>query len=77
MGFFGFPGETREEAWSSVQFLEQNKDYVHSLGSARSTWDGTIRVAKHPEKFGVTAYKNPGVGSGAGLLLHGEAGLEH
>ncbi|HRK69624.1 MAG TPA: radical SAM protein, partial [Hyphomonas sp.] len=25
MGFFGFPGETREEAWSSVQFLEQNK----------------------------------------------------
>ncbi|OQW61730.1 MAG: B12-binding domain-containing radical SAM protein, partial [Proteobacteria bacterium HN_bin10] len=32
MGFFGFPGETREEAWQSVQFLEQNRDHVHSLG---------------------------------------------
>lgn len=59
MGFFGFPGETREEAWSSVQFLEQNKDYVHSLGFGTFDLGRHNPVAKHPEKFGVTAYKNP------------------
>ena len=59
MGFFGFPGETREEAWSSVQFLEQNKDYVHSLGFGTFDLGRHNPVAKNPEKFGVTAYKNP------------------
>ncbi|MCS6297307.1 MAG: radical SAM protein [Nitrospira sp.] len=59
MGFFGFPGETREEAWSSVQFLEQNKHYVHSLGFGTFDLGRHNPVAKHPEKFGVTAYKNP------------------
>jgi hypothetical protein len=59
MGFFGFPGETREEAWSSVEFLEQNKDYVHSLGFGTFDLGRHNPVAKHPEKWGVTAYKNP------------------
>ncbi|HRB82353.1 MAG TPA: radical SAM protein, partial [Nitrospira sp.] len=57
MGFFGFPGETREEAWSSVEFLEQNRDYVHSLGFGTFDLGRHNPVAKHPEKFGVTAYK--------------------
>jgi hypothetical protein len=77
MGFFGFPGETREEAWSSVEFLEQNKDYVHSLGFGTFDLGRHNPVAKHPEKFGVTAYKNPEWDSGARLLLHREAGVEH
>ncbi len=59
MGFFGFPGETREEAWSSVEFLERNKDYVHSLGFGTFDLGRHNPVAKHPEKWGVTAYKNP------------------
>ena len=59
MGFFGFPGETKEEAWQSVQFLEQNKDHVHSLGFGTFDLGGHNPVAKHPEKWGVTAYKNP------------------
>ena len=59
MGFFGFPGETKEEAWLSVQFLEQNKDYVHSLGFGTFDLSKHTLVAKHPEKWGVTAYKNP------------------
>ncbi len=58
MGFFGFPGETREEAWSSVEFLEQNKDHVHSLGFGTFDLGRHNPVAKHPEKWGVTAYKN-------------------
>ncbi|HEY6083903.1 MAG TPA: radical SAM protein, partial [Nitrospira sp.] len=59
MGFFGFPGETRAEAWQSVQFLEQNKDYVHSLGFGTFDLGRHNPVAKHPERWGVTAYKNP------------------
>lgn len=59
MGFFGFPGETREEAWSSVEFLEANKDHVHSLGFGTFDLGRHNPVAKHPEKWGVTPYKNP------------------
>lgn len=59
MGFFGFPGETREEAWQSVQFLEQNKHYVHSLGFGTFDLGRHNPVAKHPERWGVTPYKNP------------------
>jgi len=59
MGFFGFPGETRQEAWQSVEFLEQNKNHVHSLGFGTFDLGRHNPVAKHPEKWGVTAYKNP------------------
>ena len=59
MGFFGFPGETKEEAWQSVQFLEQNKEHVHSLGFGTFDLGRHNPVAKHPDKWGVTAYKNP------------------
>jgi hypothetical protein len=59
MGFFGFPGETKEEAWSSVEFLEANKGHVHSLGFGTFDLGRHNPVAKDPEKWGVTAYKNP------------------
>jgi anaerobic magnesium-protoporphyrin IX monomethyl ester cyclase len=59
MGFFGFPGETRAEAWSSVEFLEANKHYVHSLGFGTFDLGRHNPVAKNPERFGVTPYKNP------------------
>ncbi|HXV67544.1 MAG TPA: radical SAM protein [Nitrospira sp.] len=59
MGFFGFPGETKEEAWQSVEFLEQNKEHVHSLGFGTFDLGRHNPVAKHPEKWGVTPYKNP------------------
>ena len=59
MGFFGFPGETKDEAWQSVQFLEQNKDHVHSLGFGTFDLGRHNPVAKHPERWGVTPYKNP------------------
>ncbi len=59
MGFFGFPGETKEEAWQSVQFLELNKEHVHSLGFGTFDLGRHNPVAKHPDKWSVTAYKNP------------------
>jgi hypothetical protein len=59
MGFFGFPGETKEEAWQSVQFLEANKDHVHSLGFGTFDLSKHTPVAKDPDRWGVTPYKNP------------------
>ena len=59
MGFFGFPGERREDALDSIRFLEENKDLVHSIGFGTFDLSKHTPVAKNPEKFGVTAYKNP------------------
>lgn len=59
MGFFGFPGETRDDALSSIRFLEDNKDLVHSIGFGTFDLSKHTPVAKNPEKFGVTPYKNP------------------
>ena len=59
MGFFGFPGERREDAMDSIRFLEENKDLVHSIGFGTFDLSKHTPVAKNPEKFGVTAYKNP------------------
>ena len=44
---------------SRCEFLEQNKNYVHSLGFGTFDLGRHNPVAKHPEKWGVTAYKNP------------------
>ena len=59
MGFFGFPGETRQEAYDSVRFLDENKDLVHSIGFGTFDLSKHTPVAKNPEKFGVTPYINP------------------
>jgi radical SAM superfamily enzyme YgiQ (UPF0313 family) len=59
MGFFGFPGETREEALDSIQFLAKNKDIVHSVGFGTFDLSRHTPVAKNPERWGVTAYVNP------------------
>ncbi len=59
MGFFGFPGETRDDALSSIRFLEDHKELVHSIGFGTFDLSKHTPVAKNPEKFGVTPYKNP------------------
>ena len=59
MGFFGFPGERYEDAKVSTQLLEDNKDHVHSIGFGTFDLSKHTPVAKNPEKFGVTFYKNP------------------
>ena len=59
MGFFGFPGERYEDAKFSMQFLEDNKDHVHSIGFGTFDLSKHTPVAKNAEKWGVTYYKNP------------------
>ncbi len=59
MGFFGFPGETSEDARLTMQFLEDNKAHVHSIGFGTFDLSKYSPVLKDPEKFGVTFNKNP------------------
>jgi anaerobic magnesium-protoporphyrin IX monomethyl ester cyclase len=59
MGFFGFPGETYQDAKFSIQFLEENREHVHSIGFGTFDLSKHTPVAKNPEKFGITYYKNP------------------
>ena len=59
MGFFGFPGETYQDAKFSIQFLEDNREHVHSIGFGTFDLSRHNPVAKDPERFGVTYYKNP------------------
>lgn len=59
MGFFGFPGETREEAEDSIRFLHENKDYIHSVGFMTFVLGKDSPVAMEPKRYGVSIYKNP------------------
>ena len=59
MGFFGFPGETYEDAKSSMLFLENNKEHIHSIGFGTFDLTKYSPVMKNAEKFGVTYTKNP------------------
>jgi len=59
MGFFGFPGETSEEADDSKAFVEKNSAHIHSLGFMTFVLGKYSPIAFEPEKYGLTYYKNP------------------
>jgi radical SAM superfamily enzyme YgiQ (UPF0313 family) len=59
MGFFGFPGETKEEAEDSKRFVHDNRAHIHSLGFMTYVLGKYSPVAFEPEKYGVSYYKNP------------------
>ncbi len=59
MGFFGFPGETSEEAEDSKRFVHKNRDAIHSLGFMTFVLGKFSPVAMEPEKYGISCYKNP------------------
>ncbi|MFQ5450829.1 MAG: B12-binding domain-containing radical SAM protein, partial [Nitrospinaceae bacterium] len=59
MGFFGFPGETSKECEDSKQFVQKNRDHIHSLGFMTFVLGKYSPVAFEPEKYGLTYYKNP------------------
>ena len=59
MGFFGFPGETEQEADDSKAFVEKNAAHIHSLGFMTFVLGKYSPIAFEPEKYGITYYKNP------------------
>lgn len=52
--FFGFPTETREDAYLTVKMLTENKDIIHSYGRSVFTMGRHAKLAQNPEKYGIT-----------------------
>ncbi|MCF6159609.1 MAG: radical SAM protein [wastewater metagenome] len=59
MGFFGFPGETSEEAEDTIRFLHENGEYIHSVGFMTFVLGKHSPVSMEPERYGISVYKNP------------------
>ena len=59
MGFFGFPGETYEDAKDSIKFLEENREYIHSIGFGTFDLTKYAPIMKNLDKYGILYYRNP------------------
>ena len=57
MAFYGFPGETREEAEETRQFLIDNKDNINSVELFYFVAYRHTPMVRNPEKFGITIHK--------------------
>jgi anaerobic magnesium-protoporphyrin IX monomethyl ester cyclase len=49
----GFPTETHEEFADTLNFLDQNKDYIYAINSGPFGLDSGAPINKNPEKFGI------------------------
>jgi radical SAM superfamily enzyme YgiQ (UPF0313 family) len=57
MAFYGFPGETREEAEETRTFLLDNKQNIHSVELFYFVAYRHTPMVRNPEKFGITIHK--------------------
>jgi radical SAM superfamily enzyme YgiQ (UPF0313 family) len=57
MAFYGFPGEMREEAHETRQFLLDNKENIHSVELFYFVAYRHTPMVRNPEKFGITIHK--------------------
>lgn len=57
MAFYGFPGETLEEAMETRQFVLDNQPVIHSLELFYFVAYRHTPMVRHPEKFGITIHK--------------------
>lgn len=57
--FFGFPGETMEEAQATVNFVYAHQDAIHSASPGAFLLERYSPVACSPKKYGVTIHEAP------------------
>jgi len=57
MAFYGFPGETRDEAEETRQFLLDNKSAIHSVELFYFVAYRHTPMVRNPDKFGITIHK--------------------
>ena len=57
MAFYGFPGETREEAEETRKFLLDNKERIHSVELFYFVAYRHTPMVRNPDKFGITIHK--------------------
>ncbi|HQE93403.1 MAG TPA: radical SAM protein [Anaerolineae bacterium] len=57
--FFGFPGETMEDAQETVNFVYAHQDAIHSASPGAFLLERYAPVARAPGKYGVTIHDDP------------------
>jgi radical SAM superfamily enzyme YgiQ (UPF0313 family) len=57
MAFYGFPGETREEAMETRQFVIDNQPVIHSVELFYFVAYRHTPMVRHPDKFGITIHR--------------------
>lgn len=57
--FFGFPGETMDEAQATVNFIYAHQDAIHSASPGAFLLERYSPVACAPKKYGVTIREDP------------------
>ena len=57
MAFYGFPGETRDEALETRQFVIDNQSVIHSVELFYFVAYRHTPMVRNPEKFGITIHK--------------------
>ncbi|MBX3234899.1 MAG: radical SAM protein [Nitrospiraceae bacterium] len=57
MAFYGFPGETRDEALETRQFVIDNQPVIHSVELFYFVAYRHTPMVRNPEKFGITIHK--------------------
>ena len=72
MAFYGFPGETLDEALETRQFVLDNQPVIHSMELFYFVAYRHTPMVRNPEKFGITIHKQEEYDLPAGLLLHVE-----
>lgn len=59
MAFYGFPGETRDEAEDTRRFILEHQPYIHSVELFYFVAYRHTPIVRSPEKFGITIHKQP------------------
>lgn len=68
MAFFGFPGETLEDAEESLAFMRAHSEYIDFLELQVFQLDPLFsRIAQHPEKWGVVIDADGGYSTRSGM----------
>ena len=57
MAFYGFPGETRDEAEDTRRFILDNQPHIHSVELFYFVAYRHTPMVRSPEKFGITIHK--------------------
>jgi anaerobic magnesium-protoporphyrin IX monomethyl ester cyclase len=52
--FFGFPGETEQDALATIEFFRANRDVIHSISSSTFLLERHARAYTNPEAYGIS-----------------------
>jgi hypothetical protein len=57
--FFGFPGETEQDARETVDFFQANRDVIHSISSSTFLLERYARASTDPEAYDISRIVPP------------------